>query len=82
MMEVVTAVQKAGHRMMEVENLAGAVVAGAVVAVANVVEKKFDDSAQELRRLHLPRRTCTRRTHRVKSRHSNLSVMLWGKTAY
>jgi len=41
---------------MEVENLAGA-----VVALANVVEKQFDNGAQELRRLQLPRRTCIRR---------------------
>lgn len=41
--------------MMEVKNLAGA-----VVALANVVEKKFDHSAQELRRLYLPRRTSSK----------------------
>ena len=42
-------------RMVEVEHLAGA-----IVALANVIQQQFHHGAQELRRFHLPRRTCNR----------------------
>jgi len=55
-------------RMMEVEYFAAWTgscsvmkvehFAGPIVALANVVKKKFDNGAQELRCFHLPRYTC------------------------
>lgn len=46
--------------MMEVEHFARA-----VVALANVVKKKFNHSPQELRRFHLPRYTCNQRMNEL-----------------
>ena len=42
--------------MMKVKNFAGT-----IVALANVVEKKLDDGAEELRRVYLSRYTCNQR---------------------